>query len=99
MIAIDTLVHNFLHRTGILRRFNAEPPVWCGLLPAQRLCRHHPSRRRADRCPAVQSNVSADLSRFVQHAIWQYCARDGLDVTAIGSTITGGASARSADCD
>ena len=24
MIAIDTLVHNFLHRTGILHRFNAE---------------------------------------------------------------------------
>ena len=23
MIAIDTLVHNFLHRTGILQRFNA----------------------------------------------------------------------------
>src|SRR6202022_3019934 len=23
MIAIDTLVHNFLHRTGILARFNA----------------------------------------------------------------------------
>ena len=23
MIAIDTLVHNFLHRTGILPRFNA----------------------------------------------------------------------------
>ena len=24
MIAIDTLVHNFLHRTGILRRFDAQ---------------------------------------------------------------------------
>ena len=24
MIAIDTLVHNFLHRTGILRRFEAD---------------------------------------------------------------------------
>ena len=26
MIAIDTLVHNFLHRTGILRRFGADHP-------------------------------------------------------------------------
>jgi hypothetical protein len=24
MIAVDTLVHNFLHRTGILARFDAE---------------------------------------------------------------------------
>ena len=24
MVAVDTLVHNFLHRTGILRRFVAE---------------------------------------------------------------------------
>jgi hypothetical protein len=24
MIAVDTLVHNFLHRTGILRRFDAD---------------------------------------------------------------------------
>ena len=26
MIAIDTLVHNFLHRTGILQRFDAAHP-------------------------------------------------------------------------
>jgi hypothetical protein len=38
MIAIDTLVHNFLHRTGILARFKREPLVWRGLLPARRLC-------------------------------------------------------------
>ena len=62
MIAIDTLVHNFLHRTGILARFNANHSVWLGLLPAGWLRRHHSSRRRADRCPAVQSDVSADLS-------------------------------------
>ena len=62
MIAIDTLVHNFLHRTGILARFNANHlygaacyrPGGCADIIA--------SRRRADRCPAVQSNVSADFS-------------------------------------
>ena len=30
MIAIDTLVHNFLHRTGILARFNANHPYGAG---------------------------------------------------------------------
>ena len=34
MIAIDTLVHNFLHRTGILARFNANHLYGAGLLPA-----------------------------------------------------------------
>ena len=62
MIAIDTLVHNFLHRTGILHRFNANHLYGVGLLPARRLRRHYSSRGRADRCPAVQSIVSADLS-------------------------------------
>ena len=28
MIAVDTLVHNFLHRTGILHRFRADHAVW-----------------------------------------------------------------------
>jgi hypothetical protein len=30
MIAVDTLVHNFLHRTGILQRFSAEHPYGIG---------------------------------------------------------------------
>jgi hypothetical protein len=40
MIAIDTLVHNFLVRTGILARFEADHSYGaaCGLLPAWRLC-------------------------------------------------------------
>ena len=62
MIAIDTLVHNFLHRTGILARFNAKHQYGVGLLPTRRLRGYHSSRCRAHRCPAVQSNVSANFS-------------------------------------
>ena len=61
MIAIDTLVHNLLHRTGILARFNANHlygAACYGLAAAPTLLQ--PSR--ADRRPAVQSGVSADLS-------------------------------------
>ena len=74
MIAIDTLVHNFLHRTGILPRFNANHCM-VRLLPARRLRRHYWSRRRADRCPTVQSKFPQTFPRFVQHAIWRYCAK------------------------
>jgi hypothetical protein len=61
MIAIDTLVHNFSAPNWHSRPVQRDPLVWCGLLPARRLRRYYSNRRRADRCPAVQSNISADL--------------------------------------
>ena len=97
MIAIDTLVHNFLHRTGILASVQREPPVWRGLLPARRLRRHYCSRSRADRCPAVQSNFPQTFPRFVQYAIWQYCTQNGLDVCN-GNRIDDGRRCDNMDC-
>ncbi len=81
MIAIDTLVHNFLHRTGILRRFEADHAYGAACYQARRLRRHYrpwPPKRST---PGVQSRPSAAVfPRFVQHAIWRYCAQSGLDV-------------------
>jgi len=77
MIAIDTLVHNFLHRTGILRAFNAEhpygprcyAPTGCAAI----------IERLANKIDARQFNPSypATFPRFVQHAIWRFCAESG----------------------
>ena len=80
MIAIDTLVHNFLHRTGILARFNANHPYGAAC--------YRPGgcadiiQAVADRIDARQFNPSYPkvFPRFVQHATWRYCAQDGLDV-------------------
>jgi hypothetical protein len=80
MIAIDTLVHNFLHRTGILARFNANhlygaacyrPGGCADIIQAV-----------AERIDARQFNPTfpQTFPRFVQYAIWQYCAQDGLDI-------------------
>jgi len=80
MIAIDTLVHNFLHRTGILHRFNANhvyglacyrPGGCADIIQAV-----------AEQIDARQFNASFPkvFPRFVQHAIWQYCSLSGLDV-------------------
>jgi hypothetical protein len=80
MIAIDTLVHNFLHRTGILARFNAEhtygaacyrPGGCADIIQAV-----------AERIDTRQFNPTfpQTFPRFVQYAIWQYCAQDGFDV-------------------
>jgi hypothetical protein len=80
MIAIDTLVHNFLHRTGILGRFNGNHlygaacyrPGGCADIIAA----------VAQRIDARQFNPAfpQTFPRFVQHAIWRYCAQSGLDV-------------------
>ena len=80
MIAIDTLVHNFLHRTGILRRFEAAHEYGAA-------CYHAGGCAEiieavADRIDARQFNRSFPqiFPRFVQHAIWRYCSQSGLDV-------------------
>jgi hypothetical protein len=80
MIAIDTLVHNFLFRTGILHRFDADHlyGVACyrdgGCVDIVQIV--------AEQIDARQFNprFPKTFPRFVQHAIWRYCAENGLDV-------------------
>jgi hypothetical protein len=80
MIAIDTLVHNFLHRTGILARFGADHL-------------YGPGCYRPGGCADIITLVAEQIDargfnrafpalfpRFVQHAVWRYCAQLGLDV-------------------
>ena len=79
MIAVDTLVHNFLHRTGILRRLDATHP-------------YGPRCYAAGGCAEIIERIAAKIDarrfnrafpakfpRFVQHALWRFCAADGLD--------------------
>ena len=80
LIAVDTLVHNFLHRTGILSRFNAAHPYGpaCyrhgGCADLVRLIASHIDARQFNRgFPKV-------FPRFVQLAIWRYCSQAGLDI-------------------
>jgi hypothetical protein len=80
MIAIDTLVHNFLHRTGILHRFRADHPYGVACY-------------RPGGCAEIIETVAQQIDarqfnrrfprtfpRFVQHAIWRYCSQQGLDI-------------------
>jgi hypothetical protein len=80
MIAVDTLVHNFLHRTGVLNRFEA----------------HHsygPACYRPRGCAEIIEIIAGEIDasqfdhrfpktfpRFVQYAIWRYCSQQGLDI-------------------
>jgi hypothetical protein len=80
MIAVDTLVHNFLHRTGILHRLDSDH--FYG--PA---C--YRSGGCADVIEAVANRIDArrfnwafpkTFPRFVQNAIWRYCSQQCLDI-------------------
>ena len=79
-VAVDTLVHNFLHRAGILQRLSADHPYGdrcyqpggcAGILGL--IAAHIDARQFNPAFPAT-------FPRFVQSAIWQYCAENGLDV-------------------
>jgi hypothetical protein len=80
LIAIDTLVHNFLHRTGILARFNANHLY--GLACYRKGGCAHIVQAVAGRIDARQFNPTfpQTFPRFVQYAIWRYCSQSGLDV-------------------
>jgi hypothetical protein len=79
MIAVDTLVHNFLHRTGILRRLGSDhaygaacySPAGCAAV-LERIAANIDARRFNPAFPAT-------FPRFVQHAVWFFCAEGGLD--------------------
>jgi hypothetical protein len=80
MIAIDTLVHNFLIRTGILQRFDARHP-------------YGPACYRPKGCADIIRQVARRIDarrfnpiypktcvRWVQHGIWRWCAQGELDI-------------------
>jgi len=80
LIAVDTLVHNFLHRTGILNRFDVAHRYGAGCYRSGgcadiiRAVAHQIDARQFNRAfPKV-------FPRFVQHAIWRYCNQQGLDI-------------------
>jgi hypothetical protein len=79
-VAVDTLVHNFLHRTGILQRLSADHPYGdrCygpgGCAGILGLIAAHIDARQFN--PAYPMT----FPRFVQSAIWRYCAENGLHV-------------------
>jgi hypothetical protein len=79
-VAVDTLVHNFLHRTGILGRLEASHPYGD---------RCYRPGGCADILGFLATKIDArqfnrafpkTFPRFVQSAIWGYCAENGLGV-------------------
>ncbi len=80
MIAIDTLVHNFLIRTGILARHgrdHAYGPACYGADGCADIILQLAARIDArDYCP----DGPANFPRLIQSAIWAFCAQGGWDI-------------------
>jgi hypothetical protein len=97
LIAIDTLVHNFLVRAGILKRANAVHPygpqcygpAGCSAILAA-LSEAIDARQYNSAFPQV-------FPRYIQRAIWAYCAEEGLGVCN-GRTIDDGHRCKNLDC-
>jgi hypothetical protein len=79
LIAVDTLVHNFLHRTGMLARLGTLHPYGSRCYGAGGCAEI--VDRIAGQLDARHFNPAfpTNFPRFVQHAIWRFCAEDGLD--------------------
>lgn len=79
-IVVDTLVHNFLHRTGVLRELQFEHAYGTG-------CYSDIGCAKAIRLAAaeidttqIDPNLPRRFPRLVQHALWRFCAERDLDI-------------------
>ncbi len=80
MIAVDSLVHNFLHRTGILDGYqlqHAYGPRCHGQTGCMGVIQDLASRID---CREFNPTLPAHFPRFVQYHMWAYCAKDGENV-------------------
>jgi hypothetical protein len=80
MTAVDTLVHNFLHRTGILDCYQLDHP-YGPRCHAQTGCLGviHDLANRID-CREFNPTLPADFPRFIQYHIWAYCGQAGENI-------------------
>lgn len=80
MVAVDSLVHAHLHRTGILRLLGAEHaygPACVAPGGCEDVVRG--LARRID-ARAFSPGNPADFPRFVQFALWHFCAEGGWSI-------------------
>jgi hypothetical protein len=75
MIAVDTLVHNFLHRTGILHRFRADHPYGVACYRPGGCADIIETVARQIDARQFNRQFPRTFPRFVQHAIWRYCSQ------------------------
>jgi len=80
MIAVDTLVHNWLHRTGILKEHAAEHAYGPGCYDTGGCADLIEEAAQGIDARVLNHSFPALFPRAVQVAIWRFCSQQGLDV-------------------
>ncbi len=80
MVAIDSLVHNFLHRTGILYHYGSEHKVGIACYGKNGCAKVTDYIARQINCSEIDKSYPVYFPRFIQHAIWLYCAESGAGI-------------------
>jgi len=80
MIAIDSLVHSFLHRTGVLKRFDACHSYGPRCYAAGGCADIIMVFARDFDARTINPNFPEYFPRFVQHAIWAFCSENGWNI-------------------
>ena len=80
MIAVDTLVHNFLHRTGIQESCGTPHGYGAACYASGGCAEVIRAVAQLIDARAFNPKFPAAFPRFVQHAIWRFCAADGLNL-------------------
>ena len=76
MVAVDSLVHNFLHRTGILSRLQADHLYGPGCYGEAGCAGIIDRLARQIDCRSFGAAFPAYFPRFVQYCLWLFCAQD-----------------------
>lgn len=98
MVAVDTLVHAWLSRTGILRRLDAEHVYGTNCYAAGGCAAIITQAANAIDAARFNRGFPSVFPRFVQHAIWRFCAQPGLG-QCNGITVPDGTTCNDGTCE
>jgi len=77
MIAVDSLVHKFLHRTGRLRRCGADHRHGLACYAPRGLAEILRRFAATVDARAFNPRFPAHFPRWIQHSLWQFCSEVG----------------------
>jgi hypothetical protein len=80
LLAVDSLVHNFLARTGILERAHASHPYGPRCYGPHGCAEILRTISFSINAQNFQTEFPRHFPRFIQSAVWRYCAADKLNV-------------------
>lgn len=98
MVAIDTLVHNWLWRTGILHGLRSAHAYGTNCYRSGGCAEIILSLSRRVDCSRFNPELPRYFPRYVQHALWRFCAQSELGVCN-GNKIDDRKRCKRRDCD